>query len=146
MARFPGADAVYEVVDLFRQRCLVAGQSLLWPDRHAWTIGTIDVLVGAILGRDDSGEGIFLDKLRDQLADEPDDVLRVAADTLAFYFLFPRSSTVGPEKKLEAIQAIVGWRARISRHRGKTALDLPTRDDARRWRLRPRVEDHPGLG
>ena len=71
MARFPGADAVYEVADLFRQRCLVAGQSLLWPDHRAWTVGTIDALVDAFMGREILGEGKFLDKLRDQLANEP---------------------------------------------------------------------------
>jgi MoxR-like ATPase len=110
MARFSPAETIYEVADLFRQRCLVAGQSLLWPDRHAWTVGTIDALVGAFVDRDDSSEGTFLAKLHDQLAKESDDVLRVAADVLAFYFLFPSSKSVGRRRKLDTIQTIVNWR------------------------------------
>ncbi len=110
MARFSPAKAIYEVADLFRQRCLVAGQSLLWPDHRAWTVGTIDSLVEAFVGRANYGEGTFLNKLHDQLAAEPDDVLRVAADVLAFYFLFPSSKSVGRRRKLDTIQTIVDWR------------------------------------
>jgi 5-methylcytosine-specific restriction protein B len=110
MARVTGADAVYEAADLFRQRCLIEGRSFLWPEHPAWTIATIDALVDAFMGHADYGNRTFLEKLHDQLAEQPDDVLRVAADVLAFYFLFPGPETVGREKKLESIQAIVDWR------------------------------------
>lgn len=110
MARWQGLDAVYEVAELFRQRCLVDGQSLLWPAHSSWTVNTIDALVDAVLGHPDFGTGTFLDKLHVQLADQPDDVVRVAADILVFYFLFPSSETIGGKRKLESIQTVASWR------------------------------------
>lgn len=32
MARLSYATPIYEAADLFRQRCLIEGRSLLWPD------------------------------------------------------------------------------------------------------------------
>jgi MoxR-like ATPase len=111
MARLTGADAIYEAADLFRQRCLVEGRSFLWPEHRVWTVTTIDAFVDAFMGQADYGKGTFVGKLRDQLAGQPDDVVRVAADVLAFYFLFPVSSTISPKTKLDSIQAIVDWRS-----------------------------------
>jgi len=114
MARW-GADAVYEAAELFRKRCLVDGTSLLWPEHRSWSVETIDSLLQSL--GDDPGEGTFFDKLRGQLANQPDDVLRVAADVLAFYFLFPSSNAVGSKRKRESIQTVVDWRPGASRSR-----------------------------
>lgn len=111
MARWHPADAAYEAAELFRKRCLVDGTSLLWPEHRSWTVESIDALLKAI--SDDPEEGTFLEKMGNQLANQPDDVLRAAADVLAFYFLFPSSKSVGPKRKQESIQTIVDWRPEV---------------------------------
>jgi hypothetical protein len=108
MARWTPASAAYGVADLFRQRCLLDQTSLLWPGKHAWTIENIDALWEAFIGRPDEGKRPFFEKWRDQLADQSLDVHRVAADTMAFYYLFP--SNMRASAKSEAVQEVVAWK------------------------------------
>ena len=89
MARQVGAEAIYEVAELFRQRCLVDQASLLWPGRGAWTLANLDALWAAFVERPDEGKRSFMEKWHDQLADQSPDVHRIAADLMAFYYLFP---------------------------------------------------------
>lgn len=110
MARHLGAEPIYRLADEFRQRCLVEKRSLLWPDAPAWTPGNLDALLDAFMGHPDEGDRGFLEKWRDQIADQPDDVLRVAADVLAVYFLFPSARTFGKDAKLRSVDEVVGWR------------------------------------
>jgi hypothetical protein len=42
MAHIEGKERIYEVAELFRQRCLVQQTSLLWPDREVWTVENLD--------------------------------------------------------------------------------------------------------
>ena len=83
MAQLKLAPAVYEAANAFRQRCLIDQTSLLWPDRPAWTPENIDALWDAFIGRPDEGKDSFLDKWQNQLADQPPDVHRIAADATA---------------------------------------------------------------
>jgi hypothetical protein len=108
MARQEHAQAVYEVADRFRDRCLALETSLLWPDHRAWTPDTIDALWDAFMGHPDAGEDSFLEKWDKQLADQPLDVHRVAADAIAFYYLFP--GQIGPAAKLHAVQQVINWK------------------------------------
>ena len=108
MARQHHADAVYRVADLFRDRCLTGGRSLLWPDRQAWTPENVDALWDAFMGHPDTGKESFLEKWRKQLADRSPDVHRVAADALALYYLFP--AQIGRAAKLAAVEKVIGWK------------------------------------
>jgi MoxR-like ATPase len=110
MARHPGADAVYECADRFRQRCLVEGRSLLWPERAAWTAENLSIFDEAYLGHPDEGPGTFQKKWQRQLANVPDDVICIAADIMAFYCLMPKSSSIGPKAKTALVLDIAGWR------------------------------------
>jgi hypothetical protein len=60
----------------------------------------------------DPGDGRsgFLDKLQAQVAGSADDVLRVAADAVVVYYLFPSAGTVGAPTKLATVQTILDWR------------------------------------
>ena len=89
MARQQGADAVYRVADLFRERCLSSGASFFWPDRPAWTPENVDAHWDAFIGHPGTGKDSFLEKWGRQLADRSPDVHRVAADALEFCYLFP---------------------------------------------------------
>ena len=108
MARVPGAEPVYETADLFRQRCLREGHSLLWPHERVWTVANISALWDAFIGHPDTGTRSFLEKWHDQLADQPEDVHRVAADSIAFYYLFP--SNVGRDIKLANVNSVISWK------------------------------------
>ncbi|CAA9589326.1 MAG: hypothetical protein AVDCRST_MAG88-4552, partial [uncultured Thermomicrobiales bacterium] len=110
MARWAPAAAVYEAADRYRATCLTTGTSLLWPDQRAWTVETIDALLAAFIDAPDLSKDTFFEKWRKQLADEPLDVHRVAADVLAFYFLFPAPDQVGPQAKMSAVRQVVGWK------------------------------------
>ena len=83
MARFPGRDPVYTAAAAFRERCLTTGYSLLWPDRLAWQPDALQALWNAVMENPDTGERTFLEKLKDQLASQPNEVHEVAAEVLA---------------------------------------------------------------
>ena len=109
MARILGAEPAYEAADLFRRRCLTEGMSFLWPEHHAWTPETITALLDAFTGENaDTGDGTFFEKWHDQLAGQPEDVHRLAVDTIAFYYLF--SSNIGREKKLADVRMVSEWK------------------------------------
>lgn len=110
MARRPSAEPIYEVADLYRRTCFTTGHSLLWPEREAWNPTTLRQLWEAIIGHPDEGERNFEEKLRDQLSPLPDDATRVAAEAVAFYYLF--SSKIGAKTKREKVQEIISWRFR----------------------------------
>jgi hypothetical protein len=105
MARVPGAEAVYEVADLFRQRCLVESQSLLWPDHNAWTLENLDSFWAAFVEQPDDSSDSFVTKWARQLRDQSDAVHRIAVDLAALYGLFPSGGTggIGPVAKKNLI-------------------------------------------
>ena len=108
MARKANADMIYALAERFRQRCLADDRSLLWPDRTAWTLANIDSLWDAFIGQPDEGKRSFMEKWQDQLAGQPPDVHRIAADVMAFYYLFP--TNIGSSAKLAGVQEIIGWK------------------------------------
>lgn len=113
MARHPGAEAVYECADQFRQRCLIEGRSLLWPDRPIWTAENLELFEHAYLGNPLEDKRSFVEKLHEQLANESDDVVCLAAETIAFYCLIANPIVMGGAKKLELVNEVVAWRGTI---------------------------------
>lgn len=110
MARPVESSPVYEAAALFRQRCLSEGTSLLWPNSRAWTRQNLDGLRDAFVGHPDTGDRGFIDKWHDQLADQPADVHRVAADILAFYYLFPAADTASQQNKIKKVMTVANWK------------------------------------
>jgi 5-methylcytosine-specific restriction protein B len=103
-----GPRAIFNLAHQFRQRCLSEGRSLLWPDRSAWNLSTIDELVAAFIEKPLLGAGTFVEKWSKQLASSAPDVHCVAADVLTFYYLFP--DNIGAEAKLTAITTVASWK------------------------------------
>ncbi len=110
MARVAWGDPIYMAADLFRQRVLVEGNSFLWPEHQAWTDENISAVFDALLIQKPEGTASFLKTLEKQLADLPDDAIRIAADVYAFYWLFPRAAAVSSAKKIQSVQQIALWR------------------------------------
>src|SRR5262249_4740170 len=59
------------------------------------------------VGRWDTGEGSFLEKLRKQLSGATEDIFQLAAELLYVQQLF--TSVTGPEKKLENVKTVLDW-------------------------------------
>ncbi|MBA2277453.1 MAG: AAA family ATPase, partial [Chloroflexia bacterium] len=108
MARSPDAERIYEAADQFRQRCLIEQRSLLWPEESAWTLANLDALWDAFIGCPDEGKRSFMEKLHNQLADQPVDVHRIAADAMALYSLFP--SNMGALVKRNNVREVISWK------------------------------------
>lgn len=108
MARQTNAHATYVIAERFRKRCLADDASLLWPDQQAWTLENIDALWDAFVARPDEGKRSFMEKWRDQLADQSNEVHRIAADVMAFYYLFP--TNIGVAAKLAGVHEVINWK------------------------------------
>src|SRR5439155_22399632 len=104
MARVPGADAIYELAEQFRQQCLTTGNSLLWPNDKVWTVENVTQLRAAFDKPVQASN--FYAKLKLQLADCPPAVHKVAVDAYAFYQL-PVAVPTTAEYKLARIREII---------------------------------------
>jgi len=108
MARYAEDDRtkIDETVDLWRERCLLADGSLLFPNRDdaPWAPATIAELHSRFNENqlDGAEEGNFLQKWRKQL-DGADDSTRIfAAEILLVHFLF--ATSISGDKKAELIE------------------------------------------
>jgi hypothetical protein len=108
MAKLAGAGRIYDAARIFRERALTQGQSFLWPDRKIWIPENLSMLSKVFMTHAGESKPSFLEKLQGQLLNASEDIHRLAADVLAFYFLFPADAS--KKSKLEDIQTIVGWK------------------------------------
>jgi hypothetical protein len=90
-----------------RDTALVGFDSLFTPDRRLWALQNLKRFHALFVERFDEGEGSFLEKFRKQLDGADDDVYQLAAELLYVQQFF--TSLTGPEKKLENVQAVLGW-------------------------------------
>lgn len=76
---FPNAAQVFDAADKFKQRCLLAQESLFLDGQTLWTPEHFQSLVENYVNRPDTGDRGFYEKLADQLATcEPLDVALMA--------------------------------------------------------------------
>jgi len=106
MARKQDARSIYEVAQLFRERCFETGDSLLWPGKVVWTAENIERL-SATLADFASGR-TFYEQWCERLANESDDVHLLSADFFALYYLFPQN--IARHKKFKSLKTVVDWR------------------------------------
>jgi hypothetical protein len=90
-----------------RDTALVSFHSLFTPDRQLWTLQNLKRFHALFVERFDEGEGSFLQKFRKQLEGADDDIFQIAAELLYVQQFF--TSLTGPEKKIENVQAVLGW-------------------------------------
>ena len=112
MARIADEDPsqIFAKAEEWRDRCLIDGRSLLWPERDIWSPGNLRQFKGCFIDRPDtSKDKNFEQKLKVQLAPEGEDVTRLACELLFVYFLFPTS--VGRNRKTGLIREVAGWKA-----------------------------------
>ena len=113
MARVAWGEPVYNAADVFRQRVMVEGRSFLWPEHEAWTDENMQAALAALEVSPQQGNAEFYASMREQLESADDDVIRVAADAMAFFVLFFRSNWYGAARKWESVNTVVEWRETI---------------------------------
>lgn len=103
------ASKVYGLVDDWPAACLV-GDSSLFTAREVWALDVVDELYERFVGNPDlSSERRFLEKLEDQLQQAGDDVVLLAAECLALYYLPVSTKAVGANRKAEVVETVLGW-------------------------------------
>jgi hypothetical protein len=118
MARLLNRDAIYHAAELFRDKCLTGKGALTWSGESPWTEASLSQLWHQFVENPDEGNRTFFQKLKSQLTDADDVVLKVAVDILAFYYLYPDSMTAA--SKLARLREVAGW------HGLTDQLDLTT--------------------
>ena len=98
---------IYEVAEDFRSKCLLGNGSLLFDEAEIWSLENLKRLHEAFVAKPDEGERTFLEKFKDQIQSEGQEVIRLAAEVLCVYFLFPTS--VGLKRKREVVNEVLGW-------------------------------------
>jgi len=105
-----GSDqAVYEALDVFRQRCLVDRRSLNIPDDapsvdQVWTPERASELGALFIDVPDESERSFIEKLRDQLAHVSPEACQLLVDLTWLHLVV--SISMGPAKKRELLREI----------------------------------------
>ncbi len=109
MARYSEHDTsrIYEAADAFRNNCLLRDGSLLFEQASLWRPELLESIHKAFVATPDEGDRSFIDKFRDQIKPAGTDVIRLAAELLAVYFLFP--SNVGGFRKRQVANEVLGW-------------------------------------
>ncbi|WP_242798701.1 AAA family ATPase [Aeromonas hydrophila] len=109
MARYTEHDPsqILQTAETFFSKCLLQDGSLLFEVDTLWTIDVLQRLHSAFVAAPDEGDRQFTDKFRDQIKPQGQDVIRLAAELLCVYFLFP--SNVGGARKRELINEVLSW-------------------------------------
>lgn len=109
MARYSERDTskIYTVADIFRSNCLLTNGSLLFDDTSVWSLEVLERIHHVFVASPDVSDRTFLDKFKDQVGREGQVVIRLAAELLSVYFLFP--SSVTGSKKRQVVGEILSW-------------------------------------
>jgi 5-methylcytosine-specific restriction enzyme B len=109
MARYTEHDTskIYRVADSFRANCLLVDGSLLFDGVPIWRADTLDRIHKAFVATPDEGDRSFTVKFKDQIGQAGPEVIRLAAEILCVYFLFP--SSVGGARKRQVVNEVLGW-------------------------------------
>lgn len=111
MARYSEHDTskIYETANTFRENCLLRNGSLLYNEQEVllWRPELLESIHKAFVTSPDEGDRSFIDKFRDQIQPAGPEVIRLAAELLSVYFLFP--SNVGGFRKRQVVNEVLGW-------------------------------------
>lgn len=102
------AKAVYDAAKAFQENCLGRDGSLLFGDAAVWTPANLQVLKEHFNDNADTSDASFFDKLKRQLEPVSAEVVRLAAEVLAVYFLF--TDKVRAQTKRRQVEAVARWK------------------------------------
>lgn len=109
MARYSEHDPIkiFKVADAFRADCLLHDGSLLFEGESVWRLDVLDRIHQAFVATPDESDRSFIDKFKDQIGKAGKEVIRLAAEILCVYFLFP--SNVGGTRKRQVVNEVLAW-------------------------------------
>jgi 5-methylcytosine-specific restriction protein B len=109
LARYTEHDTskIFPVADAFRANCLLRDGSLLFDGASVWRPEILDRIHEAFVATPDEGDRSFIVKFKDQIGQSGPEVVRLAAEILCIYFLFP--SNVGGARKRQVVNEVLGW-------------------------------------
>ena len=109
MARYSEHDTsnIYQAANAFRTNCLLRDGSLLFEQGLVWTPDALTRIHKAFVATPDEGDRSFIVKFKDQISQSGPDVIRLAAEILCVYFLFP--SSVGGVRKRQVVNEVLAW-------------------------------------
>lgn len=109
MARHTEHDTskIYQVAEAFRANCLLRDGSLLFDGAFVWRPDVLDRIHKAFVATPDEGDRSFIVKFKDQIGQAGPEVVRLAAEVLCVYFLFP--SSVGGARKRQVVNEVLSW-------------------------------------
>lgn len=102
-----GTRKIYQVAEDFRTKCLLNDGSLLFDQASIWRQDVLEKIHERFVATPDEGDRSFIDKFRDQISQAGKDVIRLAAEILCVYFLFP--SNVGGARKRQVVNDVLNW-------------------------------------
>lgn len=120
MARYPQLQPLYDVVNQFKENCLIGNQSLLWPERSYWTLENLYELKCRFIEQDMATKQSFEEKFSIQLKSDNPILWGIASDLFLIYSL--PSASLKKQSKLKLIR----WAA------NNGSLSLPP-DDNPMW-------------
>ncbi|MGC1295754.1 MAG: hypothetical protein WA869_12005 [Alloacidobacterium sp.] len=111
MARYSDhdTDGIYQLAASWKHKCLIEGYSLLWAGNQVWTKEALEAFKACFIDLPDESGDSFEEKFKRQLANESENVTRLAAELVLVYFLFP--SRVSGARKRGLIKEILSWKA-----------------------------------
>lgn len=98
---------IFKTAEAFRDNCLLRDGSLLFDGNAVWSANVLGRLHKAFVETPDEGDRSFSVKFKDQIGQAGPDVIRLAAEILCVYFLFP--SNVSGARKREVVNEVLGW-------------------------------------
>jgi 5-methylcytosine-specific restriction enzyme B len=98
---------VYEAAACLLDRCFQGNGSLIRDNSELWTLENLESIHKVFVATPDEGDRSFIEKFEDQIKPAGTDIIRLAAEILAVYFLFP--SNVGEARKRELVGLVLGW-------------------------------------
>lgn len=109
MARHTEHDTskIYPAAEAFRTNCLLRDGSLLFEGSTLWRPDILDQIHKAFVATPDEGDRSFIVKFKDQVGKAGPEVVRLAAEILCVYFLFP--SNVSGARKRQVVNEVLGW-------------------------------------
>lgn len=98
---------IYEIAKDFREKCLFDDCSLISGDGDIWKLENLQKIHNCFIANPAIGKLSFIEKFENQIKPEGNDVIRLAAELLCVYFLFP-SSVRGVQKR-KVVNEVLGW-------------------------------------
>lgn len=105
----PQNEGIYTVAQLLWQQCFLHDDSLLF-EGPLWTLHNLQSLHESfVVNPDESKDKKFLEKLQGQIGQSEKPIIRLAAELLCLYYLFPSATSISGQTKCFSVNTVLSW-------------------------------------